>query len=408
MGEIAANLARNLVHNLFEGKFAKFLRELLPTLKKVSAKFLLLILAIGWSIYDLIITPFLHAYEGIVIILAERLAINDPQVRQAAVEMAKSLFNALRENFTIAQVIICCSLTVLILAVGLPILYKWISRRNLTVFISFNRMREGISQSLQRDLEHEGVRVVRIPFQESADHQKIVVQVTEGIRKCDGFVCLPGFNQSYVEHEVAAATIYHKSVAFLISERSGTLPDTADKRYPIFRLETTMRERFRPLIGFLSYVGADFKSTWNLCKRALRHPFFVISPWLMFIVLAMCVVVLFGYCFWDASDKALQLTHNNPGFEQVKTIAVLANALVLGVLMTLAFSSCSYSSLVSMNLMMQRRARNKARLRTVTGEFSRDDWVGIIPELSPAGNLYESLFAAAPLAHHEIGIRPSA
>jgi hypothetical protein len=46
-----------------------------------------------------------------------------------------------------------------------------------------------------------------------------------------------------VEHEVLAAAAAEKPIAFLISESSGTLPNTADKRYPVFRLETTIREQ---------------------------------------------------------------------------------------------------------------------------------------------------------------------
>jgi hypothetical protein len=126
------------------------------------------------------------------------------------------------------------------------------------------------SETLQKQLADAGARAFRVPFQESATHQDIVSRATNGIRACDSFVCLPGQTQSYVDHEVLAATISEKPVVFLISEQSGTLPNTADKRYPVFRLESTVTWQFEPLIEFLNYVSADFRSTWKLCMPSMH------------------------------------------------------------------------------------------------------------------------------------------
>jgi hypothetical protein len=48
------------------------------------------------------------------------------------------------------------------------------------------------------------------------------------------------------------------------------------------------------------------------------------------------------------------------------------------------------------------QARKRARLKTVAAQFNRDDWIGVIPDISPGGNMYECLFETVPSAHHEI------
>jgi hypothetical protein len=114
------------------------------------------------------------------------------------------------------------------------------------------------------------------------------------------------------------------------------------------------------------------------------------------------------YCFLHTYAEANELMHGNPDADQIKTAVLIANVVVLCMLATLACFSCSYNLLVSVNLIRQHQAREMARLKTVTGEFNRDDWVGIIPGLDRGGSLYESLFEVAPLAHHEIQTRHSA
>jgi hypothetical protein len=178
----------------------------------------------------------------------------------------------------------------------------------------------------------------------------------------------------------------HKCVIFLISENSGTLPNTADKRYPMFRLETTMREQFRPLIDFLSYVGADFTSTRKLCQRALHHPFVAMSRRVGLSVLVICMLALWAYCLVSVYIKADALANGNA---DIQTAVVLAHCPIFIILLTAAFFSFTYSSFLSFSLAKQWRARKRASLKTLSAEFSRDDWVGIIPDLHPGGKLYD-------------------
>ena len=76
-------------------------------------------------------------------------------------------------------------------------------------------------------------------------------------------------------------------------------------------------------------------------------------------------------------------------------------AVLIG-LVSIAFCCFSYIALFLVNLVRQFKARMRARLQTVAAQFNRDDWIGVIPELSPGKELYEYLFDTAPSAHHEI------
>ena len=334
--------------------------------------------------------------------LALRFVSDNPQVREATIELSDSLGKALRADYImVGSVFICCIALLLVFIVS-PLLYKWISKPRLEIFISFNRTKEGISENLQKYLEKEGTRVFRIPFQEGATHQSIVMQATEGIRKCDGFVCLPGYAQSYVEHEVLAASASAKPIVFLISENSGTLPNTADKRYPMFRLETTLQKGFKPLADFIGYVGADLASTWKLCKRALRHPLMNVSLAVTAALEGICLVALWVYFFFIVTVSGHGLTKQAPAFTEVEGPVVLAHLAVLVLLGSISFICFSYVSLFLINLTRQFRARKKAMLKTVAARFERDDWIGVIPDLFPGGNMYECLFETAPSAHHEI------
>src|SRR5262249_17400904 len=162
-----------------------------------------------------------------------------------------------------------------------------------------------------------------------------------------------------------------------------TLPDTADKRYPVFRLETIIQEQFKPIIDFLSYIGCDFKSTYKLCLRAVRHPFMHVSLRVASSLGAICIGALWSYCFVHTVTSGHALTNRDPAFAGVETPVVLSHLAFLILCVSIALLCFSCSSLFSMNVVRQILARERARLKTVSREFNRDDWIGVIPDLSP-------------------------
>jgi hypothetical protein len=100
--------------------------------------------------------------------------------------------------------------------------------------------------------------------------------------------------------------------------------------------------------------------------------------------------------------KSSVRNYSFPQFAEVETPVVMAHVLVLGLLVLIVFVIFLYALLFVVNLLRQFHARKRARLKTVAAQFNRDDWIGLVPDLSPGGNVYECLFEAAPSAHHEI------
>jgi hypothetical protein len=407
MGKFFEAAIERLVSGLVEKASARKLAGLLESyLLKPFVKLLSAFSAVFVFLADRLdrVATYIEDRVGDIIETLVLLSIrNNPQLQKAASEMTLLLWSALRVDRVVVVSVLIASIVALISFICLPLLYKVISRRRLKIFISFNNTREDLAETLQNRFHKDGTKVFRIPFDQAATHQNVVISATEGIKKCDSFLCLPGLAASYVEHEVFAATTSTKPVVFLISEKSGTLPNTADKRYPVFRLEVALREQFSPLIEFIYYIGADFKSTWELCKRALRHPYMQISAAATLSVGTICFFVLLVYCFYRVNILGEELAKKYPSFEMVQQPVVLVHFFIFVIIVSFGYLIVSYSALCIYNLIRQFGARNKARLKTVGAQFNRDDWIGKIPGLLPGTAMYECLFESAPSAHHESG-----
>jgi len=57
---------------------------------------------------------------------------------------------------------------------------------------------------------------------------------------------------------------------------------------------------------------------------------------------------------------------------------------------------------VTRALVLQLRAARRAALQASEGEFSRSDWVSIVPDMAPGRPLYDCMWVSAPKAHHEV------
>ena len=398
MGEVLA-LAGKVVASA--GKL--LLEDLLVLAKTLGPKLLASVLLGCSLLYEMaprIMSP-MDKVLGIAELLLLKSLSNDPKIQAAARETYVALRETLHTDYAVACWVLLLSVAFPVLFVSIVLTCKAFSRRKLDVFISFSRTREAIAENLQKNFEFAGALVFRIPFQESATHQDVVAQATKGIKGCDSFVCLPGHSQSYVEHEVLAATTSDKPIVFVVSEASGTLPNTADKRYPVFRLETAVKEQFKSLIEFLDYVGADLKSTWKLCRQAFGHPYMLVAKSIALCFGVLCLLSLWAYCYFRINVVIPNLTIGFPELAMVERPVRLVHFAVLVLLASAACLSFLYCSLVCSTLVRQFHARNRVRLRTIAAQFSRDDWIGVIPGLSPGTHMYECLFAAAPLAHHE-------
>lgn len=288
-----------------------------------------------------------------------------------------------------------------LLIICIPLVKRLLFKKRPYIFLSFQHMRESLAVAVENALGREGFLVYRLPYQQEATHQNVVTEVNKAIRRCDAVVCLPGSTESYVEIEVGAATHGFKPIAFAVPSQGGTLPNSADKRYPVFRLEAIEAELYKPLAAFLHYVVADLTSGLQQVWESARHPFVVIAGWSVLIVLLVMLLTLFLVLYFQAFSATEVLVAKGGAFAEVRAVTVLTTVGLLTALAAVVATVAGYTILVVAGVWRQRRAQRRASLKAGIAEFARDDWLGVIPGMQPGSKLYECLFDIVPLAHHE-------
>jgi len=331
-----------------------------------------------------------------------RLA-KDKATADATQAMATALHDRLREDLTFILKVIFFSALGLLIFVLMPLLYKAITRRRLSIFISFSHVQEEIAQSLERRLLSENLDVHRLAFRRGREHQEVVTTAEEAETICDVVVCIPDRTASFVDNEISFARGREKAITFLISEFNGTLPNSANKRFPMFKLETLIEDHFDPLVPFLRFIGADLSSTWKICKDALVNSTLVACTSNMIAGVALAIMSFWVYCLIRVKLEADVLMQHPPIPANYASNAdfVLSNIVVLGLLGTLAIGSAIFAALVVQQLVQGLSASRKARLKAESGLFRRDDWIGVIPGLTRESSVYRAMFEDPPRAHHE-------
>ncbi len=312
------------------------------------------------------------------------------------------LWDACRGYWILLLGLVAISL-VLAIAGHVPLVWRAISARRRSVFVSFQHRREHDADALGAALERSRFHTLRVPYARGAEHQSIVTSVNDLLRRADAVVCLPGNDASFVEAEVAAATVARKPVVFLLAE-GGTLPDTADKQHPSFRHEATSAQRYEPLVEFLHQITQDFRSACLLYRRAWLHPAVGSTFYRVALgVLGAALVLSLGALVQGHLVTAQVAMASVPDVEalRVKAVLYMAVSVLMGALVLLPVAT--WLALVTKALAVQLSAARRAALRMRTGQFARDDWIGLAPGLRPGEPIYEAMLVAAPKAHHETG-----
>lgn len=281
-----------------------------------------------------------------------------------------------------------------------PLAWRALSAWRRAVFVSFQNEREGEALRLAAALGAAHFQVLRVPYQRGAGHQQIVGTVNELLRRCDAVACLPGRDASFVEAEVAAATMARKPVVFLVGDH-GTLPNTADKRHPSFSLERSEARGHAPVSAFLHHVTQDFRSTWQLYRAAWAHPAVSLGFAQVFVAACVAALLLFAVAVAHGHHATAALGEPPADLASLRWEAILMASvpLLLGAMVLLPLAA--WSALVARALWIQLRAARRAALRARSGEFTREDWVGFVPDMRPGQAVYEAMRVSAPLAHHE-------
>jgi len=332
-------------------------------------------------------------------IVARSFAQNPRQI-----EATEKLTSQIGEQIVTSQNIIsmtfwsCFVITALFLI--LPLLYKALFRRNLRIFISFSRLRSDVAEPVHAFLEKCGFRISRLPFDKQADHQTILQKVLEFIEQSDLVVCVPGPSDSFVEHEVFSASAIGHPVILVISEKNGTIPNTADKRYPAFKMETLVDKGFQPMATFISFIGGDLTSMRNICSQALRQGALRHLSLAMLLLVGLLIIVLWIMCF-IAVLTAPAATFAIRAAPSEAYVAIGSYFVVLAFCASVTALCAVYCMRVLQSQIRQLLAQRRARLKVKSAEFRRDDWNDLKTDLSSGDVIYQAMFETAPQAHHE-------
>ncbi len=284
----------------------------------------------------------------------------------------------------------------------LPLLYRATFSFRTKAFISFSNQQEETAEAIEKCLSQANIRPIRIPYVENSSHQTIVADVLEGIAKCNLLICIPSNAGSFVDSEVLAASASRKPIIFVISDCFGSLPNTADKRYPVFSLERLRENRFKPLVVFTSYLTNDLTSTARMCFRSALDPLLHagtkysvrgISWILAFAFLQSYIAVRRG-----ASRIASRDINIGPYITEAATIQFLS----LGIAASFSLVTCLYLLAFLRKLLIQFRSCRRASLRVKSGIFHRSDWTKAMPDLGEGEKVYYCLLDESPKAHHEL------
>jgi hypothetical protein len=335
-----------------------------------------------------------------------RAFFNSEEAQTAAGLMAAVIFRTFL-GYSIAIIVTASLCAAFLLITCIPLVKRALLKNRPYVFLSFQHMREPLAVNVENALGQAGFRIYRLPYQEGVAHQHVVTETNKAIRRCDAVVCLPGRTESYVDIEVGAATHGFKPIAFALPSQGGSLPNSADKRYPVFRLEAIEATHYKPLAAFLHYVVGDFTSGLQQVRNSARHPFVLITWGSAVLLLCGVLSALFLVSYWQAFSATEALAARGGAFAEVHTLTVLSTVCLLVVLAATVLLVAGYTLLVVMGVWRQWHAQRRASLKAGTADFARDDWLGVIPGMLPGSELYECLFDTAPSAHHEAHRSPA-
>jgi hypothetical protein len=139
-------------------------------------------------------------------------------------------------------------------------------RWRLVVFVAFHHGKKEWLHKIVAGLEASGIQVLYLSF-EPREHDSVLKQVAENLRRCDLVISIPGEEKSFVDAEILAATSLRKPIIFVKDPGLQDLPDTALSGYPVFNAECLEKRQWMPLVRFCQYVGRHWRESYRAIQR---------------------------------------------------------------------------------------------------------------------------------------------
>jgi len=138
------------------------------------------------------------------------------------------------------------------------------------------------------------------------------------------------------------------------------------------------------------------------CDRAAwAHPAVSFGFAQVFIAACVAAFLLFAVAVAHGHQATAVIGDPPTDLATLRWEAILMASVTLLIGAMLLLPVVAWLPLVTRALWIQLRAARRAALRARAGEFTREDWVGFIPDMRPGQPVYEAMKISAPMAHHE-------
>ena len=182
---------------------------------------------------------------------------------------------------------------------AVPLLLSFL-RRRFVVFVSYHHERVDELHVMRSAIERAGLHVLSVPYRTDADHDLLIDQIQSLVQGSDAVVCLPGNRNSFLDAEVFAAAYDRKVLLFLVDFPDGSLPNTAQKSYPVLRRRLSAWSCHAALGDLLAFVEGRPRALLRTFELPIApHPWVAFVLGLLFFATAAgCMMVIFGSMIW--------------------------------------------------------------------------------------------------------------
>lgn len=219
--------------------------------------------------------------------VSEGLAVALPVVRVAASAMGVVLAGA-------------------VLLLSIPLVAS-LFRPRFVVFVSYHHERAGELDAVCRAVEAAGAQARFVPYRTEADHDQLIDKIQRLIEESHLVVCLPGGKKSFLDAEVFAATFARKFLVFLVEFPHGSLPDTAQRSFPVFRRRLSELGGHTALGDLISFIeGRPRAVLRTYLLPSAPHPRVAMALGLfLFGSMAICMAAMVGALLWGMAAYIL-------------------------------------------------------------------------------------------------------
>jgi hypothetical protein len=173
-------------------------------------------------------------------------------------------------------------------------------RKRFVVFISYHHERRQELEAIRAAIVAMGARARFVEYLTAADHDLLLDDIQKQIIAAQVVVCLPGRQSSFLDAEVFAAIGLKKFLIFIVDYPHGSLPNTAQKSFPVLRQKLSEKYRYAALSDLLVYLqGRPWAVLRSYVLPVTPHPLFAkVLTWILSSLVAVVALTMVGAFFY--------------------------------------------------------------------------------------------------------------